>query len=103
MCNSDTPDLDITTIYAITALCFSIDFIAQSIYSDVIQTIISSITLQAITPAEQALGKSIRGKLQNMDAWGTTGSPVNTSNSINFMTYKCSINLFLILLKTILS
>ena len=32
-------------------------------------TIINSITLQAITPAEQALGKFTRRKLKNMDTW----------------------------------
>ena len=69
ICDSDTPDLDITIIRAIAALCSGLDFSEENIISDVIQTVINSITSQKITPAEQALGKFTMQKLKNMDTW----------------------------------
>ena len=68
ICDNDTPDLDIATIRAITALKSGLDFSEDSISTD-FQVVISSITSQAITPAEQALGKFTRQKLKNMDTW----------------------------------
>ena len=59
VCDSDIPDLDITTI-TIATLCSGLNFLEGSITSDVIQTVIYSITSQAIIPAEQALGKFTR-------------------------------------------
>ena len=52
VCNSDTPDLYITTIRAIAVLRSSLDFSEQSITSDVMLTVMNLITSQAITPAE---------------------------------------------------
>ena len=69
ICKYDTPDLDITTIRAIAALKSGLDFSEDSISTDFIQVVISSITSQAVTPAEQALGKFTRRKLKNMDTW----------------------------------
>ena len=69
VCDCDIPALDVTTIRVIAALCFSLDFSEESTTSDVIKTIINSVTLQAITPAEQALGKFTSQKLKNMDTW----------------------------------
>ena len=67
ICDSDTPDLDITTIRAIAVLRSDFDFSEDTITTDLIQTAINYITLQAITPGEQALGKFTRRKLKNMD------------------------------------
>ena len=65
----NTPDLDITIILVIAPLRSSLNFSEESITSDVIQIVINSITLQTITPAEQALGKFTHRKLENMDTW----------------------------------
>ena len=67
VCNSYISDLGITTICAIAALYSGLDFSEDSITTDIIQTIINSNTSQAITPAEQALGKFTRLKLKNMN------------------------------------
>ena len=70
VCDYDTPDLDITTICEIVVLHSSHNFSEESITSDVIQTIVNSITLQAATiSGEQALVKFTRCKLKNMDTW----------------------------------
>ena len=71
VCDNDTPDLDIATIRAIAALCSGLDFSVSenSILTDLILIIINSITSQAITPAEQALGKFTCRKLKNRDTW----------------------------------
>ena len=60
VCDNDTPDLDITTIWVITTLCSGLDFSEDNIPTGVIQIVINSITSQTITPAEQALGKFTR-------------------------------------------
>ena len=57
ICDDDAPQLDIVTLRAISALRSGLDFFADSIFTDVMLTVINSITSQAITPAEQALGK----------------------------------------------
>ena len=62
MCNGETPELDIQT-----TLCSGLDYSEDSISSDIIQTVINLITLQAITPDEQALGKFTCCKLKVMD------------------------------------
>ena len=54
---------------AIAALRSDLDFSEDSIPTDIILTVINSITPQAITPAEQAIGKFTRHKLKNMDTW----------------------------------
>ena len=51
-CDSDTPDLDITTTCAIAVLYSGLDFSEDSITTDVIQAVINSITTQAITPTK---------------------------------------------------
>ena len=60
VCDNDTPNLDIATIQVIAALWSDLDFSEDSIPTDVIQIVINSITSQAITPTEQALGKFTR-------------------------------------------
>ena len=65
----NTPDLDITTIRAIATLQYELDFSEDSISTDFIQVVINSITSQAVTPTEQALGKFTRRKLKNMYTW----------------------------------
>ena len=67
--NDDYPQLDIVTLQAIAALRSSLDFSEDSILTDIMLTVIDSITSQAITPVEQALGKFTRCKLKNMDTW----------------------------------
>ena len=69
ICDDDSPQLDIITLQAIAALRSDLDFSEDSIPTDIILTVINSITLQAITPTEQALGKFTRRKLKNMDTW----------------------------------
>ena len=69
ICDDDAPDLDIFSLCAIAALQSGLDFSKESISTDIILTVINSITFQAIIPAEQALGKSTRRKLKNMDTW----------------------------------
>ena len=69
VCDNDTPDLDIATIQASADLRYGLDVSEDSIPTDVILIIINSITSQAITPAEQALGKFTCRKLKNMDTW----------------------------------
>ena len=69
MCDDDAPQLDIVTLRAIAALQSGLDFSKESISTDIILTLINSITSQAITPAEQALGKFTRCKLKNMNTW----------------------------------
>ena len=65
--DNDALNLDIATIQAIAALRSSLDFLEDTIPTDVIQIVINSVTLQAITLAEQALGKFTHRKLKNMD------------------------------------
>ena len=67
MCDDDAPQLDIITLCAIAALLSGLDFSKESIPTDIILTVINSITLQAITPAEQGLDKFTSRKLKNMD------------------------------------
>ena len=69
VCDDDAPQLDIVTLRAIAALRSGLDFFKESIPTNVMLTVINSITSQAITPAEQALGKFTRRKLKNMDTW----------------------------------
>ena len=69
ICDDDAPQLDIKTIRAIAALLSGLDFSEDSIPSDIILTVINSITSQAITPAEQALGKFTCRKLKSMETW----------------------------------
>ena len=68
-CDSDAPDLDIATICTIAALRSGLDFSEDSITTDVIQIVINLITSQAITCAEQDLGKFAHWKLKNIDTW----------------------------------
>ena len=67
--DDDYPQLDIVTLQAISALHSGLDFSEESIPTDIVLTVINSITSQAITPAEQALGKFTRRKLKDMDTW----------------------------------
>ena len=68
--DSDTPELNIHTICAIAALRSGLDFSAESVSTEMIQTVINSITSQSITPDEQALGKFTRCKLKTCtDTW----------------------------------
>ena len=69
MCDNDAPQLDIVTLHTIAAFRSGLDFSEESIPTDIILTFINSITSQAVTPAEQALGKFTRCKLKNMDTW----------------------------------
>ena len=67
ICDNDYPQLDIVTLRAISNLRSRMDFSEESIPTDIMLTVINSITLQAITPAEQALGMFTCRKLKNMD------------------------------------
>ena len=69
ICDDDAPQLDVVTLRAIAALRSGLDFSEESILTDVILAVINSITSQATTPAEQALGKFTRRKLKTMDTW----------------------------------
>ena len=69
ICDDDAPQLNIVTLRAIAALRSSLDFSEESIPTDVMLTVINSITSKAITPAEQALGNFTRRKLKSMDTW----------------------------------
>ena len=69
ICDDGYPQLDIVTLRAISTLRSGLDFSEESIPTDIMLTVINSITPQAITPAEQALGKFTRRKLKNMDTW----------------------------------
>ena len=69
VCDDDAPQLDIVTLRHIAALRHNLDFSESSIPTDIILTVINSITSQAITPAEQALGKLTRRKLKSMETW----------------------------------
>ena len=69
ICVDDAPDLDIITLRDIASLRSGLDFSEESIPTDNILTVINSITSQAVTPAEHALGKFTRRKLKNMDTW----------------------------------
>lgn len=55
VCAGEAPELDIQTIETIAAPRSSLNFSESSISSDIIQTVINSITSQAITPNKQAL------------------------------------------------
>ena len=57
ICDEDAPQLDIQTLRSIAALRHGLDFSEDSIPTNIILTVINSITSQEITPAEQALGK----------------------------------------------
>ena len=52
VCDGEAPDLNILTLRATATLCSYLDFSEGSISFDIIQTIINSITSQAITPYE---------------------------------------------------
>ena len=67
MCDVGTPQPDIVTLRAIAALQSGLDFSEECIPTDIILTVINSITSQAITPAEKALGKLTRRNCKNMD------------------------------------
>ena len=69
ICVDNAPDRDIVTLRAIAALRSGLDFSKDSIPTNIILIVINSITSQAITPAEQALGKFTPCKLKNMDTW----------------------------------
>ena len=69
VCDADYPQLDIVSLRAISALRSGLDFSEEIIPTVIMLTVISCITFQAITPAEQALGKFTRRKLKNMDTW----------------------------------
>ena len=67
VCNDDYPQLDIVLLRAILALRSALDFPEETIPTDKLLTAIDYIASQAITPAEQALGKFTHRKLKNMD------------------------------------
>ena len=67
VCDDDYPQLDIVSFRAISALRSGLDFPEESIPTDIMLTVINSISSQAITPTEQALGKFTCRKLKNMD------------------------------------
>ena len=68
ICGGESPELGLQSIQAIAALCSGLDFSEESITSDLmVQIVINSITSQAITPDEQALGKFTGRKLKNVD------------------------------------
>ena len=69
ICDEDAPQLDIQTLCSIAALRHGVDFSKDSIPTDIILTVINSITSQEITLAEQALGKFTCRKLKTMDTW----------------------------------
>ena len=69
MYDDDAPDLDVVFLRAVAALQSGLDFSEESIPTNIILTIINSITSQAIIPVEQALGKFTCCKLENMDTW----------------------------------
>ena len=69
ICDDDVPQLDIVSLWAISSLFLGLDFSADSISTDIMLTVINSITSEAITPAEQALGTFTRRKLRKMDTW----------------------------------
>ena len=51
ICDNDAPDLDITTLRAIAAFWSGSDFFEENVPTDIILTVINSITSQTITPA----------------------------------------------------
>ena len=68
--DSNTPELNIHTISAISTLHSSLDLTEESVSTEMIQTVISSIASQSITPDEQALGKFTCRKLNTCtDIW----------------------------------
>ena len=67
ICDDDYPQLNIVTLRAIFALRSGMDFSEESIPTDIMLIVINSITSQAVTPAEQALGKFTRRKVKNME------------------------------------
>ena len=67
MCDDDATHLDIVTLHAIAALRSGLDFSKERIPTNIILTVINSITSQAITPADLALGMFTPRKLKNMD------------------------------------
>ena len=71
VCDDDYPQLDIVSLRAILALRSRLDFSEESIPTNIMLTVIVTnfITTQAITSAEQALGKFTGCKLKNMDTW----------------------------------
>ena len=52
ICDDDAPNLDIITLYTIAELQLGLDFSEESIPTDIILTVINSITSQAVTPTE---------------------------------------------------
>ena len=56
ICDDDAPDLDIIIFCTITSLRSGLDFSDDIIPTDIILTIINSITSQAVTPTKEALG-----------------------------------------------
>ena len=52
VCDDDYPQLDIVSLRAISALRSGLDFSEEIIPTDIMLTVINSITSQAITPAE---------------------------------------------------
>ena len=69
ICDEDAPQLDIQTLRSIATLRHGLDFLEDSIPTDIILTVINLITSQEITPVEQALGKFTCRKLKTMDTW----------------------------------
>ena len=69
MYGDDALQLDMVTFCAITVLQSDLDFSKESIPTKIILMVINSITSQAITPAEQTLGKFTLRRLKNMDTW----------------------------------
>ena len=67
ICDDDAPDLNIFSLRAIAALRLGLDFSKESIPTNIFLTAINSITSQAITPVEQALGKFTPHKIQHID------------------------------------
>jgi hypothetical protein len=65
-----TPTLTVADVRHIAAIRHpDLDFSEQSISAAEIQVIIHAIQSQAITPAEQALGRFTRRKLKKLDTW----------------------------------
>ena len=67
--DDNAPQLDIVTLRAIAALRSGLDFSKESILTDIILMVINSITWQAITSAEKALGKFTCRSFKNTDTW----------------------------------
>ena len=62
VCDDNYPQLDIVSLRANSGLRSGLDFSEEIILTDIMSTVVNSITSQAINPAEQVLDKFTRCK-----------------------------------------